>query len=304
MGGTLADRLVDRGLEFEGEGDARSAEREYRNALALAPAHVVALNSLGQLLASRGEMDAAEPFFRKATQADPGDAISWGNLGAALHTLGNEKGALATFTRALKADPDFAGARLNLANLLRSLGRLEEARPHYRLLLERNGNGGQARWNLAALEGLAGNMDEAFALFAQFHALSPAGPTPDLPRWNGESLANKRILLDADQGLGDTIMFARFVPVLRALGARVGTFVLRARLAIDARPARHVLVSVRHALSPTPPTRLAVRHRECGASAKLHGIEPPAITPSHASAASIAALFFDRNGLRNSNRFM
>jgi tetratricopeptide (TPR) repeat protein len=225
-----ADQHVQAGLALEAEGRTQRAEREYRKALDIAPHHVAALNNLGQLLSASGRAANAAPYFERAIKAAPGDVISWTNLGGALRETGNEEGALDAFARALTLNPFFGGARLNLANLLRSQGRLEEARPHYRFLLERNPNDGLARWNLAALEGLAGNVDAAFALFAQVHAQEPASPPPALARWRGEPLDGKRILLEANQGLGDTIMFARFVASVHDRGGRV---MLRAQPALD-----------------------------------------------------------------------
>jgi len=221
-----ADQHVQAGLALEMEGRAQRAEREYRKALDIAPHHVVALNTLGQLLSATGRAAIAAPYFERAIRAAPGDFISWTNLGAVRRETGDEAGARDAFAQALTINPFFGGARLNLANLLRSQGRLDEARPHYRFLLERNPNDSLTRWNLAALEGLAGNFDAAFTLFAQVHALEPASLPPGLPRWRGEPLDGKRILLDANQGLGDTIMFARFVASVRDRG---GCVILRAQ---------------------------------------------------------------------------
>ena len=226
-----ADQHVQAGLALEAEGRTQRAEREYRKALDIAPHHVGALNNLGQLLYTLGRAANAAPYFERAIRAAPNDVISWSNLGAVLHEMGDESGARNAFERALSINPFFSGARLNLANLLRSQGLLGEARPHYRFLLERNPGKGLARWNLAALEGLAGNVDGAFALFAQYHALEPSSPPPDMPRWSGAPLNGKRILLDANQGLGDTIMFARFVASVRDRGGHV---ILRAQPALEA----------------------------------------------------------------------
>ena len=220
------EQRVQAALRCEAQGDLVRAEREYRAALEISPRHLGALNNLGFLYAARGRFEPAAQLFRRAVLADPADAQAQLNLAGALREMGEEAAALEGLARLLTRDPGLAAARLNLANLLRSQGRLDEARPHYQRLLRDDPGNGQARWNLAALEGLAGDHAAAFAGFAQHHALQPAAPPPALPRWRGEPLAGRRILIEADQGLGDSLMFCRYVGRVRDLGGRV---ILRAQ---------------------------------------------------------------------------
>jgi Flp pilus assembly protein TadD len=221
-----ADARVQAALAFEAAGQSEQAERAYRAALQVAPRHLTALNNLGFLYAERGRFDEAAPLFRRAAFAHPSDPAALINLAGVLRELGDEAGAVDGFERVIALDPGSRLGRLNLANLLRSMGRLEQARPHYQLMLKQDPHDGLARWNLAALEGLAGNLDAAFAGFALHHGLEPAAPPPRLPRWDGGLLDGRTILLEAYQGLGDTLMFARFARRVADLGGRV---ILRAQ---------------------------------------------------------------------------
>jgi Flp pilus assembly protein TadD len=225
-----AEARVQAGMRLEAEGAGLRAEREYRAALQIFPRHVVALNNLGLLLAGRGRFVEAAPLFRRATLADPKDLVSRINLAAVQRELGDQADATAGFAEALALDPASGVARLNLANLLRSQGRLDAARPHYQRLLERDPADIQARWNLAALEGLAGDLEAAFSGFALVHARSPAEPCPNLPRWDASPLAGRRLLLEADQGLGDTLMFARLARRAAQMG---GPVILRAQAELE-----------------------------------------------------------------------
>jgi len=160
-------------------------------------------------------------MFRRALAAHPEDLPSNTNLAGVLRELGQEAQAVQALERALALDPGSRMARINLANLLRSMGRLTEARPHYQTLLKADAEDGLARWNLAALEGLSGDLRAAFSGFAAHHEREPVAAPPPLPRWRGEPLAGRSILLISHQGFGDTIMFARFADRLTKLGARV-----------------------------------------------------------------------------------
>ena len=223
------EQRIEAAARFEAQGDGKRAEREYRAALEIAPRHLVALNNLGFLYAARGRFAEAAPLFRRAAVAHPADTTSLVNLAGVLRELGDEAGAVEAFARVVAADPASRSGRLNLANTLRSLGRLDQGRPHYQTLLERDPGDGLARWNLAALEGLAGDWDAAFAGFALHHALQPPAPPPALPRWTGALLEGRRIRLEADQGLGDTLMFARLV---RRVADRGGAVILRGQPAL------------------------------------------------------------------------
>ncbi|MBV9512268.1 MAG: tetratricopeptide repeat protein [Caulobacteraceae bacterium] len=221
-----ARRRLENAVRLEAEGFLQKAALEYRRVLEIAPRETAALLRLGLLLCGRDEFEKAAVLFRRASLAEPDNIVARMNLAAALLRLGDEAGAIAAYAEAVRIEPQSRPARLNLAYRLRRAGRLEEARAHYERLVQHDPLDGLARWNLAALDGLAGDLDAAFAGFAHPHAMRAGDLPQDLPRWAGEPLAGRRLLLEAEQGLGDALMFARLARLARESGAHV---ILRAQ---------------------------------------------------------------------------
>jgi tetratricopeptide (TPR) repeat protein len=162
-------------------------------ALALQPDHAQALTTRGLALAALGRFEAALDSHERALALRPGYLQALNNAGVALDALDRTDEALARFDAALARDPGFAEAQFNSALALLRAGRwLDGWRRH------------EARWRRK----------------------SEPGPTyPDATLWLGggddQALRGRTILLHAEQGLGDTLQFCRYVPAVKALGARV-----------------------------------------------------------------------------------
>jgi tetratricopeptide (TPR) repeat protein len=117
-------------------GDLVEAERLYRAALAVDPAHVLARTNLATAWLQAGRLEEGVEALRRSLEIDPRQAGALNNLGSALRVLGRPDEALDAYRQAVAAEPDYAEARANLAGLLheqgmalRREGRLEEALP-------------------------------------------------------------------------------------------------------------------------------------------------------------------------------
>ena len=162
------------------ESDALAeAEPLARKSLALAPENAETLNIAGLVSRYRGDPEEAVRLFSRALQAGPRSAEIILNLGAAYRDLGEADRALAAFDEAIALKPDYPGPRFSRA--LVHLGRGDFAR-----------GWGEYEHGLLCNE--------------------RRGCLTDFPPWRGESLANRNILLCAEQGLGDEIMFASILP--------------------------------------------------------------------------------------------
>jgi tetratricopeptide (TPR) repeat protein len=193
--------------------------------LALRPDHVPALMIRSYVLKALRRLDAALADNLHAARLDPGNSEIANSLGSTLQELGRIEEALSVYERALHIAPGNPHLMTNRANALVWSGRLDEAGAAYRQVLATNPDFVEARWNQGILQLLLGDFENGwYGLEMRFKipGMHPAYPKLRGPMWLGEEpIAGKTILICADEGLGDSIQFARYVPMLAARGARV-----------------------------------------------------------------------------------
>ena len=206
------------------KGDGEAAVALARRAAAAAPDRADIRYNLGNALSGIGDPAAAADAFRAAMALAPDHADAAANLGVALGRLGDPNGAETAYRAALAVDPDHRMARLNLGNLLGELGRADAGLAELREVVRRHPDLAEGHYNLALALLRAGDWIAGFRAYEwrwrTEDFASPARHT-DIPDWDGRPLDGRRLLVHAEQGLGDTLQFARLLPLAAALGARV-----------------------------------------------------------------------------------
>ncbi|MGH8851455.1 MAG: DUF5672 family protein, partial [Casimicrobiaceae bacterium] len=217
------DQRVRQALTLHQRGDAPSAERIYRETLAVDPAHALAQHFLGVILYQRADIAAALPLLRRSVQAVPTEPEFHNNLGLALAAGDREHEAIAAFRAALALQPSHAVASNNLGLALQSVNDVAGAIDAFRHAIALKPDFAHAHWNLALALLLDGQLAEGWQEYEWRLALAELGKGRHAfagPAWDGRAPEGKTLLLYAEQGLGDALQFARYVPVLSRAGAR------------------------------------------------------------------------------------
>jgi Flp pilus assembly protein TadD len=196
----------------------------YRKLVELDPDRPDVWYNRGNLHADRNELDAAEESYRKALALSSHNAGFHANLAIILARLGDETGAMDHYRTALEIDPQHTIANLNLANLLADRGETHSSVALLRKVIALAPNLAEGHYNLALALLRLGDWTNGFAAYewrwkTTLHLDRPA--YRDLKEWRGGSFPGRELIVHAEQGLGDTIQFAKLLGLAKSLGGDV-----------------------------------------------------------------------------------
>jgi tetratricopeptide (TPR) repeat protein len=196
------------------------AEQFFRRVLSLDPCRTEAIVNLSNLLRGAGQYDTAIALLIPAVAREPRSSELHLTLGSAWREKGDRERATVHYQAALVAHPGYAPALANLADMLSDAGDREAARTLYDKAIKADPGNAQARLNRAVLHLLNGDLKDGWRDYAA--RLDVPGKVPvmageqRLAVWTGDSLKKKRLLVRAEQGVGDQILFASLIPDLMA----------------------------------------------------------------------------------------
>jgi tetratricopeptide (TPR) repeat protein len=218
-------------------GRLAEARECYERAIALRPDYAEADNALALLLAPT-DPEQALACLRRAIAARPAYADSHNNMGILLHALGRHEEAVVSYREALTVKPDHADAHNNLGLSLRDLNRHEESLRCFELAQAIEPDHVDAHVNEALVRLALGDYAAGWKQYVwRLHTanFSKGKKRPAQPLWLRQwDISGRTILLHGEQGLGDTIQFARFVPQVAELGAKIVLAVQRPLTALMA----------------------------------------------------------------------
>lgn len=249
----LAAFFLEQSKFLDSQGGRDLAIACLQRSLSLRPQWSDAAHNLGFLYHRNGQNDKALEAFQRAHMLNPRDieTIRW--LAFTSHETGDDDKALRYFELALSIAPESPDVWNNLGIYRHERGQLNEAITAYENALRYNPNHAPAHQNFAATLLKLGDYARGWKEYEWRwkNTLNAADRRYPQPRWRGEALNGKTLLLWAEQGLGDTIQFVRYAQILARFGGRV---VLECkpslRRLLERAPGIHIVVATG---SPLPP---------------------------------------------------
>lgn len=213
-------------------GIGKVAEKFLITVLNKSPGQLEAIVSLANLYRAQGRFPDARRILTQALQETPNAPellLTMGSVAReSAQSLADEAEAETLFRTALKYRPDYLPALGNLADMIALQGRTDETFALYEQLLPHTENNPQISLNYAILLLSCGRLEEGWKYYTGRLGMSSKVPAPDhnLPRWDGVFRNGLRLLITAEQGIGDQIMFASILPDLLTRANNIGMHII------------------------------------------------------------------------------
>ena len=188
------------------------AEELYQRTLKLDSDNAAAWINMGVLLRRRGQLETAVTCLKRGIALTPNDGPAWSNLGNALRSSNRLDDALMAQRRALDLSSDVARIHYNFGLTMRDKGDLEQAASALRRADLLGYDAPELGWDIALTHLLAGKLRDGFQAYENRWNLPESTKShQSLPAWDGKPLKGRTLLVWAEQGMGDTIQFCRYL---------------------------------------------------------------------------------------------
>lgn len=220
---TPARQISNDGLQAYNDGDSDRARELFGKALSLDPDCSAALTNLAAICLDDRNFRSAEMYARRAAQIDPASPMALNALANALMRQRRYPDAIGHYNRLVSQWPSYAGGWHGLGLAYRHDGDFKKAIAAYDRAIELDPSQPAYRSDRAHARLSQGELLTAWESLDDTRWWFP--PTrfaqSGIPRWEGQPLADKTVIVVAEQGHGDTLMFIRFLPLLVQQGAKV-----------------------------------------------------------------------------------
>jgi len=218
------------GLVLEALEKFKEAVAAYQRAISIKPDYAEAYYNMAVALQSQEQYAAAVEKCKQAISFRPDYAEAYHTMAYSLEKQERYAEAIENYKQALQFKPDFAEAYNHLGVVLNTQERSAEALENYKQALQLDPDYIEVHWNLSLVLLRTGRLTEAWKEY-EWRRNPELGMTTyphcyEIPRWDGSCFTSKRLLVHYEQGLGDTLHFVRYLPMVKARG---GTVILEVR---------------------------------------------------------------------------
>ena len=212
------------GLVYEQSKNLEKAIDCYKAAIKIDPKEIKAYLSLATLFKQEKKYEEAIKVYQQGLINNPSNHFILSNLGNLFYLQHKYEDAIISHQRAIKAEPQSHIVHFNFANTLLNAGKYSEAIDMYRKTIEINPNFYRSRINLGTTLLSMSNFDEGFKeynnrIYEDKNFKNILHKKNQI--WNGQNIENKKILVVAEDGLGNTLQFSRYLEILSQLNCKI-----------------------------------------------------------------------------------